>query len=138
MKSEQPLLEGKVSSRGPVRLVMPKRPAPIMINHYLNDGETTTLGSQTVSAYLIPGHTDGSGAYLVDGVLYLGDSADSNRSGKLTPAKWLVSNDVEQNRASLKDLAHRLAPQASLIKFLEFAHSAPIPGLQPLLDFANH
>jgi glyoxylase-like metal-dependent hydrolase (beta-lactamase superfamily II) len=91
-----------------------------------------------VTAYLIPGHTDGSAAYLAAGTLYLGDSADSAKDGSLLPAKRFFSNDIEQNHASLKRLAEELKPQASQIAFMEFAHSGPLPGIAPLINFANN
>ena len=138
MKAEQPLLDGKVGSRSPILgKITPKKPAPIYVSRYLNDGETLTVGTQSISAFFIPGHTDGSVAYLIQGVLYFGDSADSSKDGKLRPAKWFFSNDIEQNHASLRSLAAHFAPRVAEIKMLEFAHSAPLQGVQPLLDFAK-
>jgi hypothetical protein len=90
-----------------------------------------------VTSFLIPGHTDGSAAYLAGGTLYLGDSADSGKDGNVLPAKRLLSNDIEENRAPLKKLAEKLKPQASEIQFMEFDHSGPLQGIAPLLNFAN-
>jgi glyoxylase-like metal-dependent hydrolase (beta-lactamase superfamily II) len=104
----------------------------------LQDGDSVQRGNVLVTAYLIPGHTDGSAAYLAAGTLYLGDSADSAKNGSLLPAKRFVSNDIEQNHASLKRLAEKLKPQASEIQFMEFAHSGPLSGIAPLLNFANN
>lgn len=135
MASEQGLLEGTVGSRAPIGALMGKRNSGLHIARYLQDGESFQIGTQTISVYAVPGHTDGSAAYLVAGTLYLGDSADSGKDGKLHHAKRLASNDVEQNIASLKNLARRLAPVASQIKFLEFAHSGPFEGAGRLMDF---
>jgi glyoxylase-like metal-dependent hydrolase (beta-lactamase superfamily II) len=108
------------------------------VTRYLQDGDSFQRGNVLVTAYLIPGHTDGSAAYLAAGTLYLGDSADSGKDGSLLPAKRFLSDDIEQNHASLKMLAEKLKPQASQIEFMEFAHSGPLPGITPLLKFADN
>jgi hydroxyacylglutathione hydrolase len=138
MAPEQSLLEGRSAARSPIGFLLGKKNSGIPITRYLQDGDSFQRGNVTVTAYLIPGHTDGSAAYLAAHTLYLGDSADSGKNGNLLPAKRFVSNDVQQNRASLKVLAEKLRPQASEIQFLEFAHSGPLPGIAPLLDFANN
>ena len=138
MAAEQSLLEGRTAARSPIGFLMGKRNSGIHIARYLQDGDALQRGNVLVTAYLIPGHTDGSAAYLAAGTLYLGDSADSAKDGSLLPAKRLFSNDIAQNRASLKKLAEELKPQASEIQYLEFAHSGPLPGIAPLLNFANN
>jgi glyoxylase-like metal-dependent hydrolase (beta-lactamase superfamily II) len=137
MAQEQALLEGRVASSAPIGMLMGKRNSHIHVTRYLQDQDSFQRGTVTVTAYLVPGHTDGSAAYLAAGTLYLGDSADSGKHGNLLPAKGLASNSTAQNRASLKKLAEELKPQASQIQFLEFAHSGPLPGLAPLLNFAG-
>lgn len=109
---------------------------PIHISQYLEDRDLLQIGNVAVTAYLVPGHTDGSAAYLAAGTLYLGDSAEAARDGSLLPAKHFVSKNVVQNRASLVRLAEELRPQAEEIQFIEFAHSGPLMGLTPLLSFA--
>ena len=133
---EQGLLEGRVGSRSPLGSLMGKKNSQLNIKHYLANAETTTIGNQKVIAYFIPGHTDGSAAFLIAGTVYLGDSADSGKDGQLRPAKWLFSNNVEENHQSLKHLAEQLRPIASEIRALEFAHSSAIQGIGPLLDFS--
>ncbi len=138
MAAEQPLLEGRAAAKSAVEFLMGKRSSGIRVTRYLQDGDSFQRGNVLVTAYLIPGHTDGSAAYLAAGTLYLGDSADSAKDGRLLPAKRFVSNSIRQNRASLKMLAEKLKPQASEIQFMEFAHSGPLPGIAPLLNFANN
>jgi len=137
MAAEQSLLEGRTAGRSPIAVLMGKRNSGIHITRYLQDGDSFAVGNVVVTAYLIPGHTDGSAAYLAAGTLYMGDSADSSKDGSLLPAKRFLSNDVEQNHESLKRLAEELQPQAANIQFMEFAHSGPLPGIGPLLDFAE-
>jgi glyoxylase-like metal-dependent hydrolase (beta-lactamase superfamily II) len=138
MAAEQSLLEGRTAARSPIGFLMGKKNSGIHVARYLQDGDVLQRGNVMVTAYLIPGHTDGSAAYLAAGTLYLGDSADSGKDGSLLPAKRFFSNDIAQNCASLKKLAEELKPQASEIQYLEFAHSGPLPGIAPLLNFANN
>jgi hydroxyacylglutathione hydrolase len=137
MEQERGLLEGTVASKSIVGRLMGKKNSGLPIAKYLQDGDSLPFGNVTVVCYLIPGHTDGSAAYLAAGTLYLGDSADAKKDGTLLPAKSFASSDPRENRASLTRLAERLKPQASQIQFLEFAHSGPLTGLDPLLDFAK-
>ena len=138
MAAEQSLLEGRTGVRAPIGFLFGKRDSGIRATRYLQNGDSLQIGKVLVTAYLIPGHTDGSAAYLAAGTLYLGDSADSARDGSLLPAKGFVSNDRAQNRASLKKLAEELKPRASEIQFMEFAHSGPLPGITALLNFAEN
>jgi glyoxylase-like metal-dependent hydrolase (beta-lactamase superfamily II) len=138
MAAEQSLLEGRTRVRAPIGLLFGKGDSGIRASRYLQNGDSFQLGKVLVTAYLIPGHTDGSAAYLAAGTLYLGDSADSAKDGSLLPAKWFVSNDTAQNRASLINLAEELKLRASEIQFMEFAHSGPLTGIAALLNFAKN
>ncbi len=138
MAAEQPVLEGRAALRSPIGFLMGKKNSGLHVARYLQDGDTFPIGNVMVTAYLIPGHTDGSAAYLAAGTLYLGDSADAGKDGSLLPAKLFASNDVEQNHESLKKLAEKLEPQAATIQYMEFAHSGPLRGIGPLLDFAKN
>ncbi len=83
------------------------------------------------------GHTARSAAYLVDGVLFVGDSADADKkSGALVPAVWLFSDDPAQNRRSLMALAKTVEPMAAQIKWMAPAHSGPMEGTAALTHFA--
>ena len=138
MAAEQSLLEGRTAARSPIGLLLGKKNSAIRVTRYLQDGDSFQRGNVMVTSYLVPGHTDGSAAYLAAGTLYLGDSADSGKDGNVLPAKRLLSNDIEQNRASLTKLAEKLKPHASEIEFMEFAHSGPLSGIAPLLNFASN
>jgi glyoxylase-like metal-dependent hydrolase (beta-lactamase superfamily II) len=137
MQQEVDLLEGRAASRAPIGKLMGKKDSGVRVTHPLHDGEAIRVGALQGTAYSIPGHTDGSAAYVFDGVVYLGDSADSTKDGKVAPAKWIFSNDRAQNRASLQRLAQILEPRKTEIRWLEFAHSGPLPGLDPLTEFAR-
>jgi len=138
MAAEQSLLEGRTAARSPIGFLLGKKNSGIRVTRYLQVVDSFQRGNVMVTSYLVPGHTDGSAAYLAGGTLYLGDSADSGKDGRLLPAKTFVSNDIGQNHASLKKLAKKLKSQTPEIQFMEFAHSGPLPGIVPLLNFAKN
>jgi glyoxylase-like metal-dependent hydrolase (beta-lactamase superfamily II) len=131
------LAEGREASKGPMGRLVGARPTGVTIRRPLVDGERLVVGDRTVRVFAIPGHTAGSAAYLVDGVLFLGDSAGSSPAGKILPAPWLFSDSPAQNRASLRALAERLRPEEGDVKMLVPAHSGVLRGLGPLLAFAK-
>jgi hydroxyacylglutathione hydrolase len=102
------------------------------VTHALHDGDIIHVGSLSVEAFAVPGHTPGSAAYLAGGVLFFGDSAGGSKDGTLMPAVRFFSKNPDQNVASLKALAARLSPRAGEIKTLAFAHSGPLDGFAPL------
>jgi glyoxylase-like metal-dependent hydrolase (beta-lactamase superfamily II) len=136
LATEIPLLDGSVGSTAPIGRMMGKKPTGVKLTRGLKDGETVDVGDTHVRVFAIPGHTPGSAAYLVDGVLFLGDSAGASKDGRLLPAPWAFSDDAAQNRASLKSLGERLRPEAASIKALAPAHCGLLKGLDPLLAFA--
>jgi len=128
------LAEGRAGSRSPLGRFVGVKPTGVKIARVLRDGETVRIGKAVFRVFAVPGHTPGSAAFLVKGALLLGDSADALRTGKMAGAKWIFSEDLAQNHASLKALAAKLKPLQ--VKAIAFAHSGPLQGLQPLLDFA--
>ena len=94
----------------------------------LQDGQHVAVGTATITALHIPGHTGGSAAYLFHDVLFLGDSANGRADGTVVSAPWVVSDDVDQNVASLTALRERLAGMGRSVKTLAFGHSGPKKG----------
>ena len=135
LQADVALAEGREGGKSPIGRLMGKQATGITIARGLADGEELTLGERRVRVFAIPGHTAGSAAYLVSGVLFLGDSAGSSKEGKILPAPWVFSDDPAQNRASLIALAARLRPTAADVKALVPAHSGLLRGLDPLLAF---
>jgi len=137
MAAEQPLLEGRAAGRGLLGKLLGAKDSGLRFSHALEDGAVVHVGTLEITAFAVPGHTAGSAAYLVSGILFLGDSADATSDGKMAGSKWLFSDDRAQDHASLRKLSERLAPQSSDIKWLVFSHSAPLEGLGPLTAFAS-
>jgi glyoxylase-like metal-dependent hydrolase (beta-lactamase superfamily II) len=109
----------------------------LKVDHPLKDGDVIEVGDVPVETFAVPGHTPGSAAFFARGVLFFGDSAGASKAGKVMPAVHLFSKDPAQNIASLKALEARLAPRATDVKTLAFAHTGPLPGFGPLVAFAD-
>jgi glyoxylase-like metal-dependent hydrolase (beta-lactamase superfamily II) len=89
-------------------------------------GADTALafGADTVRAFLVPGHTAGSAAFLVRGVLFVGDAASHGRGG-LRPARCGYTADLALARSSLARLAHATAQFAPRLVCTAHARCAP-------------
>lgn len=103
----------------------------------LRDGEEVQVGDLSVRVLSLPGHTDGSAAFLAGGVLFLGDSAMSLKDGRLAGAPGPFTNDVQMNHASLRALWGRLKLERLAVETLAFSHSAPQQGIAALGLFAS-
>jgi len=137
LAAEVDVVEGRSSGGGPILRWRSPRPTGIHLGRTLEDGEVMPLGPYQVRVFAVPGHTPGSAAYAIGENLFLGDSANHGKDGRLKAAPWVFSMSAAQNRKSLVELARRLASDSS-IKTLVFAHSAPLErGVAPLVEFAS-
>ncbi len=89
--------------------------------HLLADGETVRAGDLTVRALLVPGHTLGHLAYLIDdALLFTGDSIALNREGG-----WcffdIFNYDSRMNQRSLAELKKRL--DLSSVRYVFTSHN---------------
>jgi glyoxylase-like metal-dependent hydrolase (beta-lactamase superfamily II) len=134
LEADVALVEGRAGSHSPMGRFFEPKPTGIKVGHALKDGQVLRLGRTVIRVFAVPGHTMGSAAYLVNGALFIDDSADIMKDGKLRGAKWVFSESQAQNRESLKALARRLKP--SEVKYLVPSHSGAFPGMKPLLDYA--
>ena len=116
------LVEGREGSHGPLTSMMGAKPTGLHV-HGLQDGAVTTVGTKSIRAIAMPGHTAGSAAYLVSSVLFLGDSAGMKTDGKLAPAPWAFSDDGAKNRASLVALGKMLESEKAAVVAIVPAHT---------------
>jgi glyoxylase-like metal-dependent hydrolase (beta-lactamase superfamily II) len=139
LAQEVALIEGRTSARGPLPRLFPARPTGANVRRALDDGETVVLGDTRIRVFGVPGHTAGSAAYLVNGVLFLGDAADAGRDGTLKGSPWVFSDSQAEDRSSLIRLQRRLAEEGDAVKVIVFAHSGTLEeGLAPLTTFAQN
>ncbi|MFB9323138.1 MBL fold metallo-hydrolase [Cryptosporangium minutisporangium] len=111
---ERPLYE-QVTSGLP-----PGGPAPVAVDHELEDGETVDLGGSVATAVAVPGHTLGSVAFYLpeSRVLFTGDTIARVPDGRVMLGVFNV--DPQQAVASL-------ARQARLdVDLACFGHGAPL------------
>ena len=137
LEPEVALVEGREGAHGPVTRLFPVSPTGIHVARALHAGEVVTLGDVGVRVYAMPGHTYGSAAYLVKGVLFVGDSADVASDGSLMGAPWIFSDSQADNRASLVRLAGDLSAEGSAVTAIVPAHSGASTGLDALSAFAR-
>ena len=111
---EVDLFLGRAHHRGPLtglseRLKRTRLPSPGELTVIGFSADTIiAFGADTVRAYLVPGHTAGSTAYVVRRALFVGDAANKWPLGGFRGARSEYSDDVEQSRASMRSLWRRL------------------------------
>ncbi|HEU0012837.1 MAG TPA: MBL fold metallo-hydrolase [Longimicrobium sp.] len=69
------------------------------------------FGADTLRAYLVPGHTSGSAAYLFRGVLFVGDAVVYSYLTGFRPGYDIYSREPGTNLASLRSLFERVRPR---------------------------
>jgi glyoxylase-like metal-dependent hydrolase (beta-lactamase superfamily II) len=120
---------GNARSRGPLpRWVGMPAEKKTKVTKTLTDGEIVTLGDREVVAFAVPGHTSGSAAFFSKGVLLLGDDAQAETGGALRPAMWLFTDDGDQNRRSLHELAGKIRQRGDKVEIIACGHSGPLTG----------
>ncbi len=138
LEREVALVEGREGATGPLLRLMPVSPTGITVSRALQDGETVMVGDVPVRVFAVPGHTPGSAAYLVNGVLFVGDSADVASDERLQGAPWIFSDSQATNRSSLVALARRLHEDGVEVTTIAPAHSGVVTdGLAALDAFAR-
>ncbi|MFO0685829.1 MAG: MBL fold metallo-hydrolase [Sandaracinus sp.] len=124
--------EGHEGPRGPIGWVASASPTGLTVDHPLEDGATVRRENAEIEVFAVPGHTAGSAAYLVDGVLFVGDSASLTSEGTLVAAPWIFTEDQAQNVASMHALADRLEHEHALVTAIVTAHSGVVTEGDPL------
>jgi hydroxyacylglutathione hydrolase len=135
LKREVPIAAGQEPYNGLV--VRGTNGTPFNVTHPLDDGENFMVGNLQVTAYAVPGHTEGSAAYLVDGVLFVGDAVQIKSNQQFIGPSVIFSTDRAQGEASLKHLAQELQPHAADVKFIATGHTGTVAGLAPLMAFGR-
>lgn len=134
-EGDKAIAEGTAPANGPLpKLMGVQKEKTTKVTTLLVDGATVTVGNEAITAWNIPGHTQGSAAYLARGVLFFGDSATGQSDGKLRAAPWVFSDDLDQCKASLKSLAAKVPAGVTR---LAFAHSGSLEGVEALSSFGK-
>ncbi len=88
------------------------------------------LGSDTLWAYIVPGHTPGSTVYVFRGILFGGDAVNYRPFIGFQGARPEMSDDPVQSRASITALWQRV--DTSRVKFICSAHAKCAPNSDEL------
>jgi len=117
-------------------LIAAEGPAGATITDGLQDGMMLPLGNGiSVEVLASPGHTPGNTAFLVDGVLVMGDTAVAYTDGTIAPPPDNFSEDPEQATLALSQLAQRLEPRATEINAMVFAHTGSLVTVDALMQW---
>ena len=124
---EVPLFVGTRESKSLIprladRLRRPNRPRPgeLAVGGFSQD-TMFVIGADTLRAYLVPGHTPGSAAYLFRGVLFAGDAVSWASAGEFAPAKPHYSDDPRASVRNLEKLWSMLP--AGAVRYVCTAHA---------------
>jgi glyoxylase-like metal-dependent hydrolase (beta-lactamase superfamily II) len=143
--AEVPLLFGDSAHAGWIpntadRLESPNLPKRGELEiHPFSTDTVMVLGTDTLRAYLVPGHTPGATAYLFRGTLFLGDAVTHSTVGGFGPAKRGFTADREAAIRSLERLWPRLPDDAVRYACTAHADCAPFSEvLKALRPDATH
>lgn len=128
LETEKPVIEGAEAAKGPLTKFAKNDPTKSpRVTKVVRDGETVTFGDAVVQVFSMPGHTAGSAAYLVKGVLFVGDAASGEAGGTVRIAPWAFNDDPVQARQSIDAIRERV--KALPIRTVAFSHTGPLPKL---------
>ncbi len=132
MAEEVDLITGKAAAKSIVGMLSGKNTLGLSVAYPLTHAQLVDVSGTQVLAFLVPGHTAGSAAYLVNDVLFLGDSVNQAKGGGLVRGPAFFSDDHERIVASVAAIVGVLPPVE--LKAFAFAHSAPLTGPFTLLS----
>jgi glyoxylase-like metal-dependent hydrolase (beta-lactamase superfamily II) len=117
------LVEGRAGSHGPLTRFFSAAPTGIRVTDVVHDGDVVEVGALKVRVFAVPGHTSGSAAYLAEGCLFVGDSANITSSGELVGAPWPFTDDSSRNHAAVAALPGKLPADGGNVVAIVPAHS---------------
>lgn len=112
-EAEFPFLRGETRGHGFVGLMAGKLPTADVVKQErlraVEDGQSITIGSATITAYATPGHTEGSMSYQAGNVVCVGDLLFVDPKGNVQLPPRMITPDPEVATESIKQLARRTA-----------------------------
>ena len=91
----------------------------------------------TFIPFLLPGHTEGNVAYLVNEVLIMGDSGQSTKDGSIEIAGGGFTENPELAVQSLLGLKEQIAPYIDQVQWVVFSHSGPLQGVDAIVEYTG-
>ena len=121
---EAETMKGDVAPASTAGKMMGAHHLGVGIDRVVHDGDDVEFGGAHVAVFGLPGHTPGAAAYLVNGLLFVGDAANLREDGTLRGPQGIFSVDVRQASASLGKLGERLADaSAPAVTWVLFGHT---------------
>jgi len=120
-------VEGTGVADGPLLKLIGKKPelaiADVNKLHDLEDNQVITVGDKIIRAFSVPGHTRGSFAYLIDGLLFVGDATTFDKRDRAMKPPVPVSYSVSEELQSLSHLIKRFDDEGIVIQAVVPSHS---------------
>ena len=124
LEDEAATMAGEVAVGSLAGRLMGPHHLGVGIDRVAHDGDELAFGSTRVAVYALTGHTPGAAAYLVNGMLFVGDAAHLREEGMLRGPQGIFTVDVRQAKVSLQGLGQRLAePSAPAVEWVLFGHT---------------
>ncbi len=127
LEAERDLIAGRVAASSPVGRLRGAEPTGIELTRALADGESVQVGDLTVKVFAVPGHTDGSAAYLADETLFLGDAASAEEGGRAVEGPVWISRTTA-SRARNRSATSPRASRAKATPSVRWPSPTPAPS----------
>jgi len=111
--------------------------APNAVYNIVDGTQSLQMGTRTFVIVAMPGHSPGSVAIYVDGMLFLGDSAFAKEDGRIDLAPAVFGDDLNENRRSLVRLSDWVRDHDVDVERMFFSHTGSVAGAAALHDFAD-
>ncbi len=125
-KEDARYIEGQVRADGPLGKVfgkLPEKSRPQQGIITIENGDKITIGDYSVIAYSVPGHTEGSMAYVIGNNLFIGDAMFFNKDGGVSLPPAPLSHNMARAAESLIWLVDTLDEQGQEISTVIPSHS---------------
>ncbi len=126
--------EGGTSTFG--KLVGPNPPG-LKVAKTFKGGDVLTFGEASIEVFHAPGHTAGNCAFLVDGVLLLGDTAQITTDDSVHAPPDVFTNDPAQAIASIRALGIELKSRETKPTVMVGAHSGSTTKMSGLFEYGS-
>jgi hydroxyacylglutathione hydrolase len=95
--------------------------AGVLKIHEFTRDTAVVIGTDTIRAFLVSGHTPGSTAYVFRNILFAGDALTRTRREGFRSARARYSDDPKEAEQSLHSLVERIAPLG--VRYICNAHA---------------
>jgi len=130
-EDEVALVQGEAAPDNPFG----KNEPGLKVDHTFKHGDILEFGEARFEVFHAPGHTQGNSAFLVGGVLLLGDTAQVTTDDQLHSPPWFFSDDPEQAIATIRGLAKQFESRPEKPNTIVGSHSGSTSNVDALLKY---